>query len=104
MCYKQKVIINNGNRPQRTSNKPIRSDRNISRRKNANIILRKELINHKPIKNDPPSPKIPPESPKPLIKMNFMEKNEYRNSNKWSENSDDESLPEIPKEWNIYRY
>ena len=105
------IKINNGKRPPKTSNKPVRSDRNISKNKNdknvknSNIISSKPLINNHPIKNKPPTPRIPHPSSKPLIKLklytNLMENNEDKKSNKWSDYTDDESLPEIPKEWKI---
>ena len=104
---------NNGQRPPRTSNRPIRPDRNIVKNNNnsENIIrnsknircydkLNFDMLNKiKYPRNQPPKPKIPPPSPRPIKKL----KNEnLKNDNKkksWSDYSETDDLPEIPKYW-----
>ena len=109
--YEENIIKNNGNRPPRTANKPIRSDRNIAKNKNSKIsyiISTNSTLNHHHQINKPPTPIIQHPSPKPLIHprfcTNYMQDNEDNKSNEWGNDTDDDSLPEIPKEWKLSKY
>lgn len=107
-----KVRINNGQRPPRTSSRPIRSDRMITKSLSTSSIRvkNKQQDKNKEIKprNPPPRPKIPPPSPKPLInysRLSYSRHSDNNNKNnekikkRWCEYNENDPLPKLPINW-----
>ena len=84
---------NAGQRPPRTSNRSIRSDRNASRRQQRTPQSSK----------NPPTPRKIRSSPIPLMSIrelnNRLKTPESSSNRRWADYSHNESLPHLPKSW-----
>lgn len=107
-----RVKINNGQRPIKTSTRPRRNDRMITKflsNPSSRVKNKYQQDKNKEFKprNPPPKPIIPPPSPKPLLNyslLSYHRQSDNNNNNekikkRWCEYNETEPLPKLPINW-----